>query len=141
MLFGCVSINKADVNTAKTVQALTAPSYGKAGIYIIGSSIPRDLWLDGHCLGPAGKNGFFYQEVDAGTHVVSTESEFSPNHLIIKTEPNKFYYIQQYTKPSLITVSSDVKEVKDVTGKKAVNKATLSELDHCYRKEIKLPQY
>ena len=141
LFVGCASSPKIDSNLNQKVKTLTSPAEGKAGIYVIGASVPRDLWLDGQCLGTTGKKGFFYQEVLGGSeYIVSTESEFSPNHLTVKTEPGKFYYVQQYTKPSLVTVSSDVKLIDEVKGKQEIAKYSLVTVNKCYRKAIKLPR-
>ena len=98
------------------------------------------LWLDGGCLGYPGRNGFFYQEAAPGKHIVSTESEISPNHLTLNTEAGKFYYVQQTTKPSLLTVANDVKLLSEAKGKQALKEGSLTETGTCHRKGIKLPK-
>ena len=66
---------------------------------IVGSALKKDIWVDGECLGETARGVFFYKEVDGNkNHTISTESEFSPNHLKIEVQSGKNYFIQQYIK-------------------------------------------
>ncbi|MFH4410866.1 DUF2846 domain-containing protein, partial [Acinetobacter baumannii] len=69
---------------------------------------------------------FFYKEVAGNQeHTVSTESEFSPNHLKFKTEAGKKYFVQQYIKPGVFVGGANLKLVDDAQGQKAINEYRL----------------
>lgn len=57
----------------------------------LGKGLKKDVWLDDNCIGETASKVFFYQEISAnGTeHNISTESEFSANHLLLKAESGK----------------------------------------------------
>lgn len=62
-------------------------------------------------------------------HTISTESDFSPNHLTLNTEAGKQYFIQQYIKPGVITGGANLKQVDLETGKKRLLSINLHKLE------------
>ena len=46
------------------------------------------------CIGETAQNVFFYELVEGGKeYKISTESEFSPNDLLVKMEGGKNYFV------------------------------------------------
>jgi len=84
--------SKEESNLAKI---FTLPSEGHSGLYVfrgsgLGTALKKDVWVNDKCLGETAPNMFFYKLVEAGKeHKISTESEFSPNDLLVKTEAGK----------------------------------------------------
>jgi hypothetical protein len=138
-LSGCTSVPMETTEKTKIAQEFRAPSDGKSGLYIyrsgsFGGALKKDVWLNGKCVGETAPNVFFYEEVKADSeHKVSTESEFSPNDLIVKTENGKNYFVSQYIKMGAFVGGAgvelvDEKEGKDeILGLKMAIKGTCSE--------------
>lgn len=104
-----------------------APEGNKSGLYIFrsgsfGGALKKDVWLDGKCLGETAPNTFFYEKV-AGTseHKLSTESEFSPNDLVINMEAGKNYFVRQYIKFGIFVGGAGLEIVNDAEGKKEIS--------------------
>ncbi|SPL71521.1 DUF2846 domain-containing protein [Acinetobacter stercoris] len=142
---GCASVPKADQQLSKQVKQLTSPSEGNAAIYVyrsnsvVGASIKKDIWIDGECLGESSRGVFFYKEVSGNQkHTISTESEFSPNHLEINTEAGKQYFIQQFIKPGVVVGGANLKQVDETTGKKAISEYELAKSGNCSEATISL---
>ncbi len=140
---GCASVPKADQNAAAAVKQLTAPQEGKAGIYVYrsssvkGAALKKDVWVDGECLGETSRGVFFYKEVLGNQkHTISTESEFSPNHLEIETEAGKQYFIQQFIKMGAFVGGANLKQVDEQTGKKAVSEYAFAQGGNCSKPTI-----
>ena len=145
LFVGCASVPKADQQLSQSAKELTAPQEGKAGLYvyrsnnIVGSALKKDIWVDGECLGETARGIFFYKEVEGNTnHTVSTESEFSPNHLKVETQSGKNYFIQQYIKPCVFFVVAALKLVDDIQGKKAVSEYNLATIGKCSKPTIQI---
>ena len=78
------------------------PSPDMAGIYVyradthFGAALKKDVWIDKECVGETAKGVFFYEEVEGDKeHAFTTESEFSPNDLIINTITGELSFIEQ----------------------------------------------
>ena len=142
---GCASVPKADLGSASQTKQLTAPTDGNARIYvyrsnnIVGGAIKKDIWIDGECLGESARGVFFYKDVQGNReHVISTESEFSPNHLKLQTESGQQYYIQQYIKPGVLVGGANLKQVDSSVGEKAVSEYQLAQSGKCSKPTISL---
>ncbi|MBO1270266.1 DUF2846 domain-containing protein [Shewanella sp. 4t3-1-2LB] len=113
------------------------PPAGKAGLYIyrdsfVGKALKKDVWLDGECVGETAPDTFFYKIVDGNTtHTVSTESEFSPNDVSLKTDTGKNYFIRQYIKLGLFVGGAGVEVIDEDKGKEAVSKLGLAKSGKC----------
>ncbi|MBJ9704998.1 DUF2846 domain-containing protein [Acinetobacter calcoaceticus] len=142
---GCASVPQANPQLAQQAKQLTEPTNGNAAIYVyrsnnvVGSALKKDVWVDGECLGETARGIFFYKEVSGNQeHTVSTESEFSPNHLKFKTEAGKNYFVQQYIKPGVFVGGANLKLVDDTQGQKAINEYHLAETGKCSKTTIVL---
>lgn len=145
LFVGCASVPKADSQLSQQAKQLTAPAEGNATIYVFrsntvkGAALKKDVWIDGECLGETSRGVFFYKEVPANQkHVVSTESEFSPNHLEVATEAGKLYFIQQYIKMGAFVGGANLKQVDEATGKKAIAESQLAQGGNCSKATISL---
>ena len=118
-------------------KAFNPPSEGYAGLYIfrtagVGAALKKSVWVDDKCIGETAQNIFFHEEVTGGEqHKISTESEFSPNILLINTESGKNYYVQQYIKMGVFVGGANLKLVDDEKGKNYVSKLKLAKKGTC----------
>ncbi|WP_120428800.1 DUF2846 domain-containing protein [Acinetobacter baylyi] len=146
LFVGCASVPQADAINAQKAKQLAPPSDGNAAIYVyrsnsvVGAALKKDVWLDGKCLGETARGTFFYKEVLAGNHTLSTESEFSPNHLVVNAESGKQYFVQQYIKPGVFVGGANLKLVDDAQGKKAIGEYTLAQDGNCSKSTVSLSQ-
>lgn len=144
-LSGCASVPTMDQTAA--LEAINGnPPEGQARIYIyrddpLGQSLYKDLYVDGKCLGETAPNTFFYADVEGDKdHFVSTESEFSPNHLFIHTKANEKYYIQQFLKMGVFVGGAALTKVDKNTALKAMQECKLAVPGTCSSaQEVKLP--
>lgn len=142
---GCASVPKANQSQAQNIKKLSSPAEGKAAIYVyrsnslLGAALKKDIWIDGECLGESSRGVFFYKEVNGGEkHTVSTESEFSPNHLEFQADAGKQYFFQQYIKPGVVVGGAGVKLVDEDQGKKAIGEYDLAQGGKCSKASIEL---
>jgi len=121
------------------VKAFQPPSEGNAGLYIyrgsgVGTALKKDIWVDDKCIGESAPNVFFYEEVKGGReHKVSTESEFSPNDLLVRTENGKDYFIRQYIKMGVFVGGANLELVNNEEGKRDVSDLELARKGTCSR--------
>lgn len=124
-LSGCASV--PTMHQTAALEAIHGnPPEGQARIYIyrddpLGQSLYKALYVDGKCLGETAPNTFFYADVEGDKdHFVSTESEFSPNHLFIHTKANEKYFIQQFLKMGVFVGGAALTQVDKNTALKAM---------------------
>lgn len=134
---GCASVPMESAEKSDAAKKFAAPADGKSGIYVyrsgaFGGALKKDVWVDGQCIGETAPNIFFYEEVTGGTeHKISTESEFSPNDLLLKTESGKNYFVQQYIKMGVFVGGAGVENVDEAKGKKEIAKLKLAKKGKC----------
>lgn len=134
---GCTSVPMESKEKSNLAKQFNAPSEGKAGLYVyragsFGGALKKDVWLNGKCVGETAPDMFFYKEVNGDTeHKISTESEFSPNDLIIKTESGQNYFISQYIKMGVFVGGANVELIDEEKGKKAVSKLDMAIKGKC----------
>ena len=137
LFVGCASVPMETDKQANLAMEFNPPSEGKAGLYIyrdssIGQALKKDIWVDGKCIGETAPDVFFYEEVSANEeHKISTESEFSPNDLLILVERSKNYFIRQYMKIGLFVGGAGVELVSEEKGKEAVKKLEMAKKGTC----------
>lgn len=137
LVVGCASVPMETIDKASAAKQFAPPPEGKAGLYIyrygsFGAALKKDVWIDGECLGETARNVFFYEQVAGNQeHKISTESEFSPNDLLVKTESGKNYFIQQYIKFGVAVGGAGLKVVDEAEGKKQVVGLGLAMKGHC----------
>jgi hypothetical protein len=134
---GCTSVPMESKEKSELAKLYKSPPEGKAGLYVyrsgsFGGALKKDVWLNGKCVGETAPNMFFYEEIEGNTeHKVSTESEFSPNDLLVKTESGKNYFVSQYIKMGVFVGGAGVELVDEEKGKKQVSKLDLAKKGKC----------
>jgi len=134
---GCASVPMEGIEKSNMVKKFNPPSDGKAGLYIyrsgpLGSALKKDIWVDEKCIGESASNIFFYEEVTGNVeHKISTESEFSPNDLILKTITGHNYFIRQYIKIGVFIGGAVLKVVDEEKGKNEVAELDLARKGNC----------
>lgn len=134
---GCVSVSMESREKSDMTKKFTSPSTDKAGLYIYrsgsyGGALKKDVWIDGKCIGETAPNIFFYEEVAGGIeHKVSTESEFSPNDLLLKTDGGQNYFVRQYLKMGVFVGGAGVELVDEEKGKQEIAKLELAKKGSC----------
>lgn len=134
---GCASVPMESTEKTEMAKKFNPPSNGNSGLYIFrsgsfGGALKKDVWVDGKCIGETAPDVFFYEEVQGNnSHKVSTESEFSPNELVLKTERGKNYFIRQYIKMGAFVGGAGVELVDEVEGKKNVTELDMAKKGRC----------
>ncbi len=134
---GCTSVPMESKEKSELAKQYNSPSEGKAGLYVyrsgsFGGALKKDVWLNGKCVGETAPNMFFYEEIEGNAeHKVSTESEFSSNDLLVKTESGKNYFISQYIKMGVFVGGAGVELVDETKGKKQVSKLDMAIKGKC----------
>ncbi|WP_252739018.1 DUF2846 domain-containing protein [Colwellia sp. D2M02] len=134
---GCTSVPMESKERSELAKQYNSPSEGKSGLYVyrsgsFGGALKKDVWLNGKCVGETAPNMFFYEEIEGNTeHKVSTESEFSPNDLLVKTESGKNYFVSQYIKMGVFVGGAGVELVDEEKGKKQVSKLDMAIKGKC----------
>ncbi len=70
---------------------------------------------------------FLVEKIEPGEHVISTESEFGNNEILINTEANKNYFVRQNIKFGVFVGGSSIHEVSVEKGMEDVKKCELIE--------------
>ena len=134
---GCASVPMVGDEKSEVSKKFSPPSDGNSGLYIyrsgvFGGSLKKDIWVDGKCIGETAPNVFFYEEVEGNKeHKISTESEFSPNDLVVKVKSGMLYFIRQYIKMGVFVGGAGVELVDEAKGKKAVEKLKMAKKGNC----------
>lgn len=134
---GCASVKMESQEASDRAKQFAAPSAGNAGLYIyrdsaVGRSLKKDIRVDGKCIGESAPDVFFLTEVSGGKeHVISTESEFTPNTLNLLFEAGKNYFVRQYIKLGVFVGGADLELIPEAQGKEAVAKLELATQGTC----------
>ena len=134
---GCSTVPLEPKKVSQDAKIFTSPPAGKAGIYVyrdsvFGGALKKDIWIDNKCLGESAPNVFFYQNVKGNkTHIIATESEFSPNQLVINTKAGKNYFIRQYIKMGAFVGGADLEQINEDEAKKAISELDMAKKGTC----------
>lgn len=134
---GCSSVPTEGEKETALAKSIPQPAEGKSGIYIyrygfLGGALKKDLWVNGECIGESAPNVFFYHEVEGGReHQVSTESEFSPNHLMLTADVGNNYFIKQYIKLGAFVGGADLQLVPYKIGSETIQELDLAQKGNC----------
>ncbi len=137
ILSGCASIPMESTEQSNMAKKFAPPSNENAGLYIyrsgiLGSALKKDVWVDDKCIGETAPNVFFYEEVAGNKeHKISTESEFSPNDVLLQTESGKNYFIRQYIKLGVLVGGAGLEVIDEESGKKEVQKLKMAKKGTC----------
>jgi len=134
---GCASVPMESTDKIELAKEFNPPSEGNSGLYIyrsgsFGGALKKDVWVDGKCIGETAPDVFFYEEVQGDKeHKISTESEFSPNDLLIQAETGKHYFIRQYITMGVFVGGAGVELVDEAEGKKTVRNLQMAKTGVC----------
>ena len=134
---GCTSVPMEDAEKNLAAKQFNPPTEENAGLYIyrnssFGSALKKDVWVDGKCIGETAPHVFFYEEVEGDKgHKISTESEFSPNDLIVKVKSCMHYFIRQYIKFGVFVGGAGLELVDEEKGKKEVSELDMATKGTC----------
>ena len=135
---GCASVPMETPEKSEKAKLFNAPSSGTSGIYIfrkdtpVGAALKKDVWIDNKCIGETAKGIFFYSEVEGDKeHAISTESEFSPNDKVVKTNAGELYFFQQYIKMGAFVGGANLEQFDAEQGKQEVSKLKLAKQGNC----------
>jgi len=138
IMSGCATVPMESAVATSKAKAFESPSENTAGIYVyrkdshFGAALKKDVWIDKECVGETAKGVFFYHEVEGDkTHVVSTESEFSPNDLSIDTKSGELYFIEQYIKMGAFVGGAGLEQKSIEEGQKEVAKLSMAVKGKC----------
>ncbi|KRG51128.1 hypothetical protein ARC23_09910 [Stenotrophomonas beteli] len=137
MLSGCASVPMTEKSVVDTAKTFPAPQDGKSGVYVfrnsfVGKALKKDVLIDGECLGETADKVFFYTQVAGGQeHVISTESEFSPNDLKLFTEAGRNYFIQQSIKMGVFVGGAKLTVVPESEGRSQVMQLKMAQNGRC----------
>ena len=137
VLGGCASVPMESPEASNRAKQFSPPNKDKSGLYIyrdsfVGKALKKDIWVDGKCIGESAPDTFFYEEVDGNQeHTISTESEFSPNDLVVNTDSGQIYFIRQYIKLGVFVGGAGRELVEREAGMDAVSKLELAKSGTC----------
>ena len=137
LLAGCAHVQMESADADAVAKKFSAPADGKAGIYVYragnyGGSLKKALYIDDNCLGVSAPNMFLYEQVTGNTeHKISTQSEFSPNDLVLTTQAGKNYFIHQYIKMGVFVGGANLELVEEDKGKEIIEKLNLAKKGIC----------
>jgi hypothetical protein len=140
VMVGCSTVPLEPKNISDNAKAFSLPPAGKSGIYVyrdsmFGAALKKDIWIDNKCLGESAPKVFFYKDVKGNTtHIISTESEFSPNKLVINTKAGKNYFIRQYIKMGVFSGGADLEQINEDEAKKAISNLDMAKQGTCAKK-------
>lgn len=137
-LHGCASVNMESDHASNQAKQFAAPPEGSANLYIyratsVGQGLKKDVWHNDDCVGETANNIFFLKEIigDGTEHKISTESEFSPNHLLFNAESGKSYFVEQYIKMGVFVGGANLKLVEEEKAKQKIAKLKLATPGNC----------
>ena len=138
LLAGCASVPMGSNTESNLAKEFRLPAPDKAGIYIyrkdtvVGAALKKGVWIDKECIGETARGVFFYHEVDGDKdHTISTESEFSPNDLVIYMKSGMLYFVQQFIKMGLLVGGAGVEQKDEEIGKKEVSELNMATKGTC----------
>jgi len=138
LLSGCASVPMESALETATAKEFNAPEAGNAGIYVyrseshFGAALKKDIWIDSECIGETAKGIFFYHEVEGNKeHVISTESEFSPNDLALFVESGRLYFIQQFIKFGAFVGGAGLEQKTEQEGKESLANLQMAKKGTC----------
>lgn len=137
LMSGCATVPMADKGTLDAAKSFAAPAEGKAGVYVfrnsaLGAALKKDIWIDGECLGESANKVFFYTLVPGDSeHTFSTESEFSPNDLKVRTAAGQNYFIRQSIKMGVFAGGAKLETVPEAEGRRQIATLKLAEKGKC----------
>ena len=128
-LVGCASVPMGDPKQDAALKTFSAKP-DVAGIYIyrnesMGAAVRMDVEVDGRLLGQTAAKTYFYTEVPAGKHTVTSKSE-NTDSLEVDTVAGKLYYVWQEVKMGVLYARTMLNLMPEDEGKKGVLETNLA---------------
>ncbi|MDN5092993.1 DUF2846 domain-containing protein [Aliarcobacter butzleri] len=129
---GCASVKMALPEESNQAKQFNQVENGKAGIYIyrdstLGGALKKKVYIDDKCIGETAPNVFFYEQVEGNKeHKISTQSEFSNNDLLLKTQSGKNYFIRQYIKMGVFVGGANLELIDEDKAKESISKLDMA---------------
>jgi len=134
---GCASVPMESSEKSMMAKEFNSPESDKSGLYIyrsgsLGGALKKDIWVNETCIGESAPNVFFYTEVECNKeHKLSTESEFSPNDLTVKTECGENYFFSQYIKFGVFVGGANIEKISEAKGKSEIEELDMATTGIC----------
>lgn len=136
-LVGCASVPKASESESAQAKLFPVPNPGNAGLYVyrdsfVGKALKKDIFVDGKCLGQSADKVFFYEQIPGDAkHTISTESEFSPNQLVVYMKAGVNYFVRQYIKMGVFVGGANLETVSEDKGKSEISSLDMAVNGQC----------
>jgi len=119
-----------DATRDTALKTFSPPRAEKAGIYIyrnenIGAAVKMDLQIDGKHIGQTAAKTYFFVEVPAGKHTVTSISE-NTDTLSIDAVAGKLYYVWQEVKMGVLYARTRLHLATEEDGRKGVLESKLA---------------
>jgi hypothetical protein len=123
LLAGCASVPMSSADDDTRAKSF-AVQKDKSSIYVFrnetfGAAIPMTVSLNGKVAGQSAAQTYFLFEVAPGAHEVGSIAENTVN-LKLQTEAGKAYYVWQEVKMGMWMARTQLQQVDEQTGRKAV---------------------
>lgn len=130
---GCASVPMASTESDAQAKSFAVDA-AKSNIYIyrnesIGGAIKMPLVIDGKMAGDTAAKTYLLTKVEPGEHTIISKAENDAS-LKLTTAPGKNYFVWQEVKMGMWMARSQLHEVDDATGKKAVSECKLVYLEN-----------
>jgi len=131
VLTGCAKVPTVSMIEEVKAKEFNPPPAGKAGLYLLrpgyfGVLLKKDMYVDKQCVGETKVGIFFHTTVDGNqTHMVSTESEFSPNDIDVYMEEGKNYFVEQYVRMGVFVGGAGLYTIPEKEGKEKIREMTM----------------
>lgn len=133
MLFltGCASVPLGSEVDDQRLKQFDAPPSDKSGLYVyrnshFGAALKKSLYIDGEFVGESAPYVYFYKLLPSGKHILSTESEFSNNDLVLEMDGGKNYYVNQYIRIGAFVGGANLELVDEKAGREGVLECKLA---------------
>ncbi|QTD45329.1 DUF2846 domain-containing protein [Ottowia testudinis] len=139
LLSGCASVNMASKEASDAAKTFKTPPRDQSALYVyrdsaFGRALTKDIFVNDECLGKSAPDVFFYKALKPNQkYKISSESEFSPNDLMLTAEPGKNHFVRQYITLGLFVGGASLEVVPEETGKAAIAKLSMAEPGKCGR--------
>lgn len=126
---GCASVPMGDPKRDAELK-MFSPKPDAVGLYVyrnesFGAAIRMDVEIDGKLVGQSAAKTYFYKEVPAGKHTITSKSE-NTETIEVDTIAGKLYYIWQEVKLGLLFARTKLTLVSEEDGRKGVLESQLA---------------
>ncbi len=129
----CAAVPLKTAKESNMTKQFIKPSMDVSNLYVdrdsyLGASLKKDIWVNGKCVGESVAKVFFKKEVPGNnSYTISTESEFSPNDIVIDAKGGNNYFIRQYIKFGVFVGGTGLELVDEDKGIKDISTLELAE--------------